>query len=217
MNILTKEENQAVIEIMKDLADIDFEKSIFCTTEKNIKTSYFYQPDDILNHSISNSINYNLYFKNNTSNIDLFVKKRIKTSYFYGSIKTKDHMGFKIPEEITSIYNELFETKKINHNITLQHQFFSNLKYSHQDFLVFFEDYPELLNLINENNWEKYSSISNHFLLNEYKQLLECSFELKKDLFDLTIEEQDLFTLKYDFNFDKIITNEKKNNIRIDI
>lgn len=211
MNPLTKKEKKIFTDIMKIIEKLNFEKSIFFISEKNIKASYFYQPDDIIKHSISSSINYHLYLRIEQHDVEFFMRKRIKEECFDCSVRNKKPY-FKIPEEEASIYNSLFEVNKLNHNIEMQHKFFLNLKYSHQDFIVRFEKHPELLNLINKDNYEPYSYLSNHFSLDQYKKILEYSLNLRKELFDLTIEERDLFNLEHDFGLPEIIFNENKKN-----
>lgn len=190
-------EEQQVRNIMNSISNASFEKNIFCFSENNIKIHYFYISEGLLSNN--KNIKYSFNFYDDGTKSSMHILKSSNTKQFAGWVSTPC-LGFSISLSASSFYNEIFQDKKINHNVKIQKDFFNNLSYDNNVFAEAFKDTPYLLCFISKKNYKDYSSISKNFSLEEYKNVLQYAYDLKKDVFNLTSDEKELFFLNNDVN-----------------
>lgn len=190
-------EEQQVRNIMNSINNASFEKNIFCFSQNNIKIHYFYTSERPF--SSNKNIKYSFNFHDDILKNSMHILKDLDTKQFAGIVKTPN-LNFSMSLSASSFYNEIFQDKKINHNVKIQIDFFNRLSYSNHAFAGLFEDSPHLLAFINEKNYKEYSYISTNLSLDNYKKLLEYAYDLKKDVFNLTSDEKEFFFLNNDVN-----------------
>lgn len=201
-------EEQQVRNIMNSINNASFEKNIFCFSKNNIKIHYFYTSERPF---FSNkNIKYSFTFHDDIFKSSIHILKDLEVKQFAGTVRTPS-LNFSMSLSASSFYNDIFEDKKINHNVKIQIDFFNRLSYSNHAFAGVFEKTPHLLAFINEKNYKEYASISKNFSLDNYKKIFQYAYDLNKDVFDLNSEEKEFFSLNNDVNINLDITKDIEN------
>lgn len=196
-------EEQQVKNIMNSINNASFEKNIFCFSKNNIKIHYFYTSErPFFNNK---NIKYSFTFHDDIFKSSMHILKDLDVKQFAGSVRTPS-LNFSMSLSASSFYNDIFEDKKINHNVKVQIDFFNRLSYSNHAFAGIFEKAPHLLAFINEKNYKEYSALSKNLNLDNYKKVLQYAYELNKDVFELNSEEKEFFSLNNDVNINLDIT-----------
>lgn len=198
-------EEELVRNIMNNINNASFEKNIFCFSKNNIKIHYFYIAKERLDKKLDKNIKYSLKFYDEVFKSRMHIMKIINAKNFSGYVKTP-LLDFSMSLTAISFYNDIFQDKKINHNVKIQKDFFSRLSYNNNAFTKEFEDTPHLLAFINEKNYKEYSALSKNLNLDNYKKILQYAYELNKDVFELNSEEKEFFSLNNDVNINLDIT-----------
>lgn len=204
------DEDSCFKDIIFKIEQSSFNKNIFCFFNDRINIFYFYLENDPIEKNISRrNIKYEFNFEDNESKNTFYAIINSHFKNFYGLVTTSN-LEFSVSLTASAFYNGLFKEYNIENNVRIQKNFFSNLNYERKDFIETFKNKVHLLSLIDENNYLRYSTISHSISLKNYENLLEYAYYLNKDVFDLSIEEQELFFLNKDVKLNLEIDNNQK-------